>query len=297
MKRIPFKFFKLICFVMLLPFVTTAQKLPNKQEVSVRIPTGVKIDGNANEWNDQFQAFNKTTEIFYTIANDDNNLYLIVHATKSSIIEKMIEGGIGFTISQSGKKNSGKNVTVLFPLMPMTKCQDILLSAGKKLNAGNYTLSKPDPGDTVYKTKLASSINKANGWLTENMKEIKVSGIDGIVDTIPDVNRETPYFRLLPLRDHPFKIIPISNEDHIRASTRFTDQGDYTYEMSIPIKYLGFDNIQKFNYTITIHGRGEDNRVHDTIWYGHLNGYKEILYMDLENATEFSGEYTLAKKP
>jgi len=279
--------------------ISYAQKLPNKQEVSLRTPADLKIDGNSTEWGNQYQAYNKSIECFYTIANDDDKLYLILHATKSNIIEKMVKEELALQFSLSGKKDDDKNVTILFPVMPIATCRQVLLSAGKKLNAGNYLIPGYDPKDTAYISKLKSSISSANTKLTENMKEIKISGITPIVDTVAGVTEKTPYYRLLPLHIHYFKIISVANDDHIRATSRFDETGAYTYEMSIPIKYIGLstDNFQKIIYNIVIHGRGEDARPGNTWWYGPVvNGTKEILYQDLENPTDFWGEYILAKK-
>jgi hypothetical protein len=85
--------FSTISFLLITHFTAKAQKLPNKQEVSLRIPADMKIDGNAKEWNNKFQAYNKLTNIFYTLSNDDKNLYLVIQATDPIIIEKMIRGG------------------------------------------------------------------------------------------------------------------------------------------------------------------------------------------------------------
>ena len=43
---------------------TTAQTLPLKQEISLRAPSNIKLDGKSTEWGDKFQAFDKATEVF-----------------------------------------------------------------------------------------------------------------------------------------------------------------------------------------------------------------------------------------
>jgi hypothetical protein len=47
--------------------ISTAQKLPNKQQISLRAPARLKIDGIVNEWGDKLQAYNHSTQIFYAI--------------------------------------------------------------------------------------------------------------------------------------------------------------------------------------------------------------------------------------
>ena len=62
-----------LLLLLVLAFINAnGQKLPNKQETGVRIPSGVKIDGKATEWGNKFQAYNKTNDFFYTIANSND---------------------------------------------------------------------------------------------------------------------------------------------------------------------------------------------------------------------------------
>ena len=71
-----------------------AQKLPNVQKDGVRAPANIRIDGKTTEWDNKFEAYNKATDVFYTISNDDNYLYVTVQATQAAIIRKIIGGGV-----------------------------------------------------------------------------------------------------------------------------------------------------------------------------------------------------------
>src|ERR1700744_3913120 len=104
--------------VLLATFTTIAQaqKLPNVQQKSMRAPETVKVDGKATEWDDSFQAFNHATDIYYTMANDDKNLYLVVQATDKQVINKIIGGGVALTIQKSGKKNDKDGITITYPV-------------------------------------------------------------------------------------------------------------------------------------------------------------------------------------
>ncbi len=280
----------LAVLIPLISSIANAQKLPNKQEVSLRAPADIKIDGNAIEWNNQFQAYNRATEIFYTIANDNDNLYLVIHAIKSRIIEKMMEGGVSFTISGPNKKKA----MVLFPLLSMNKARSILASAGKRLSENMSVLNKQNQPELLEK----KTISQANQDLVESLKEIKLDGINIVTDTVPNVNSETPYYRFLPMRDHHYKIIGINNADNIKAMLQFDAEGNCTYELAIPIKYIGImanDN-QKIKYNITINGRGADRRPNAIIRWT-FTSPRVMLDEDLEAATDLSGEYILAKKP
>lgn len=71
-----------------------AQKLPDIQKSGLRAPANLRIDGKATEWNNKFQAFNKNIDVFYTISNDDDNLYLAIQAIDIKTIYKIFNGGI-----------------------------------------------------------------------------------------------------------------------------------------------------------------------------------------------------------
>jgi len=95
---------------------TNAQKLPNVQTASLRAPANTKIDGKPTEWDNKFQAYNHATEVYYTLANDDDKLYLVVQATDRQIINKIIGGGVTFTVQKSGKKNDKGGISITYPL-------------------------------------------------------------------------------------------------------------------------------------------------------------------------------------
>ena len=84
-----------------------AQKLNNVQDGSVWAPANIKIDGKLNEWDDSFKAYNKTTDVFYTISNDEKNLYLVIKSANQVISNKIIGGGINFTVNTDVVSASG----------------------------------------------------------------------------------------------------------------------------------------------------------------------------------------------
>lgn len=124
-----------------------AQKLPAKQEASLGIPANVKINGKADEWNNQFQAYNSATQLKYTIANNGTDLYVLVNADDLTIIRKIGFFGITVTLSQSAKSDSKVSVTYpavkinnLMPL-PSAKMTDSLVAVtNSKLNSAAKTM-------------------------------------------------------------------------------------------------------------------------------------------------------------
>ena len=112
------KLFSGITFSALLStcFTAQAQKLPNIQQGSLRAPAQVKIDGKATEWGSRFRAYNKATGIYYTLANDDDNLYLAIQAKDALIIRKVLTGGVVFSVNRSVKRDH-EQVSLTFPLL------------------------------------------------------------------------------------------------------------------------------------------------------------------------------------
>ena len=80
-------------FIISASFAANAQGLPKVQQESIYAPANIKIDGKALEWGDKFQAYNVSNHLFYTLSNDDKNLYLIVFATDNATSSKIIYGG------------------------------------------------------------------------------------------------------------------------------------------------------------------------------------------------------------
>ncbi|MXV14841.1 hypothetical protein [Hufsiella ginkgonis] len=83
-----------ICCLAIMVFRAWAQQLPDAQENGMRVPAWLKIDGKTAGWDTLFGAFNKKTELFYSIANNKENIYLAVRCSELSVINKIIAGGI-----------------------------------------------------------------------------------------------------------------------------------------------------------------------------------------------------------
>jgi hypothetical protein len=238
-----------------------AQKLPNIQQASLRAPADIKIDGRATEWNDKFQAYNHATEVFYTVSNDDANLYLAVQSNDSGIIQKIVAGGITFTIKSIGKKNTVSPVAVTYPLIPDP------YSAGV-----GYILRTHD---TMADTDLIALNKQVSG----HIKEIRVTGVKEIPDSA----------------------VSVYNDQGIRAAGLVDNRKAYTCELAVPLKYLQqvVNSAGTFSYVIQVNGLdgttalvGHDSNAisPQTEPVDHSSSY--FLF----SPTYFGGEYTLAKK-
>jgi hypothetical protein len=202
--------------------VVRAQKLPATQKEGLRAPVHIKIDGKATEWG-QYKAYNKSTEVFYSIANDDDNLYLVVQAVKSVIISNIIRGGITFTINHGIGKKDKNAVSVIYPVLNRVDRSAI----------GYFLIKRRDKiTDTVAMQKHTDSVMYAlNKQIGSRSKQIMVTGVSGIDS-----------------------VISVYNLDGIKAAALFNHKLAYTYELAIPLKYLGLtaDSKTPFSYNIKV---------------------------------------------
>jgi hypothetical protein len=91
-----------LLFLFIITAITAySQKLPKVQTLGVYAPNNIKIDGKITEWEGKYAAFDKKNDIYYTIANDNNNIYLLLHTSEKHTINKIFYGGITFTLTSA----------------------------------------------------------------------------------------------------------------------------------------------------------------------------------------------------
>jgi hypothetical protein len=152
-------------------FTAGAQKLPNVQQESVYAPLIIKIDGKATEWDDTFKAYNKAAEVFYTISNSTENLYLTVQATEVAVIQKIVAGGITFTLKNTDKKSAIAPVAITYPVVQF------------QFSQVDYILKKAEP--------IAEPALKAlNKRLSDHLKDITITGVKDIPDAAVSIYNE-----------------------------------------------------------------------------------------------------------
>jgi len=243
----------------LLAQVFVPKKLPTIQLSNMWAPSPIKIDGKLNEWNDNFQAYNKSTRIFYVIANDDKNLYLAVKATDFTTTAKIIAGGVTLAINKQDKKNEKDAYSFTFPVIENPQ----RLSGGfsnriEQRNAGaDSELMK-----TIHERTILAA------------KVIKVLGVKGITDTL----------------------ISIYNEHGIKAAINFDNDG-ITYELKVPLKLLDLsvDEAKEMAYNIKLNGL-QLNLGGGPPGGGGGGGRNALDFQDLVSPSDFWAKYTLAKQ-
>ncbi len=242
-----------------------AQKLPQVQQASLRAPANVKIDGKADEWNNKFQAYNRSTDFYYTLANNDEKLYLIIQVTDRYVFNKIIEKGITFSLKD---RNRGNSISFTFPYY---------------INNSKRQLSLDLKGDMNHSGNKATDaeIAENNKLLREKHRFIKVESIPGIES-----------------------LISIYNENGIEVAELFDNNKTYTLEMAINFKLIGASpkNENKISYQLKVNPiPGHEISSSSIITssgkpaspeeMGQLN----ILLAKMFGGSDFWGEYTLAK--
>jgi len=265
-----------------------AQKLPGVQPaIGLRAPANIKIDGKTTEWDDKFQAHNRATDIFYTLSNDDTHLYLIVQATVPDVINKIIGGGITFTIQKSGKKDDKGGISITYPIF--TRDNRPALGINRTVSIENGVTKTQTTQDALTDSVIAVR----NKQLADKSKYVGVSGIPGIDS-----------------------LISVYNENGIRTGQAINSKAAYTYELAIDLKTLGISaaDAPKFAYHIMLNGLAKPVM---TVKIQNADGTvttntsavqspeasdmiaKMMAAMgggDLFSPTDFWGEYTLARK-
>ncbi|TWF42488.1 hypothetical protein FHW36_102244 [Chitinophaga polysaccharea] len=177
----------------LLLFVeASAQDEPNKWA-----PANIKVDGQATEWPKPLQFYNNETKLFYTIANDQDNIYVIVSVPDPKSQMKIMRSGLTLSVNATGKKKGGASIT-----FPLTE---------------NVSTGAPDVPE-ASRALIAGELKKQ---VLANVKEIKVSGFEGI----PDGN------------------IPVRNTFGIQTAGTYEAAGNLVLEVAIPLKTLGVTSL------------------------------------------------------
>ena len=214
----------------------TDKKLKDVQATNMLAPGKVKVDGQLGEWNDNFQAYNKATKLFYTISNDDKFLYLTVKSTDATNNTKIVAGGITLSINTDNKKKEEGAYSVTFPVPAKQergqRGQRGAGGPGGGFAGGGFTGAGGFGRNRVVDTAALLEQRKQT---VASSKEIRVLGFKDIADTL----------------------ISIYNDHSIKTAINYDAQGNYMYEVAIPLKLmnLSVDNAKEFAYNVKVNGR------------------------------------------
>jgi hypothetical protein len=196
-----------------------AQKIQSVQEGNLWAPSPVKIDGKLTEWGTGLQAYNKTVKLWYTIANDDKNIYLAIKSTDMDNNNKILAGGISFILNTAGKKKEKGAFSITYPVVSHTGG-----GRGGRSRRGFGQQDTPDTAAIIAQQKqtLASA------------KELNALGFKDITDTV----------------------ISVYNEYSIKTVANIDDKGAFVYELAIPLSLLGITpgDQKEIAYDIKVNG-------------------------------------------
>jgi hypothetical protein len=255
-----------------------AQKLPDVQSGSILAPKTLRIDGRNLEWSN-FSAENKRTGIYYTVANDEKNIYFILKATSSETITKVFAGGISFSINIKSKKREEDAYTITYPVIVRNNVGRQGFGGGNNRQGQGMRMNRNDQTD-VQRDSIILEQRKTQ---LASIKEIKVKGFTQIADSL----------------------ISIYNEYGIKAVAKMDEQKAYFCEVAIPLSMLAIniDDKKEIAYQIKLNGRqggnfavrpnaggfgGGNNR-------GGFGGGGNMAQQDLMMATDFWGKYVIQK--
>jgi YD repeat-containing protein len=209
----------------LLNLPVQAQKLSNIQEGSVWAPENVKIDGKLKEWGNTLQAYNRTTGLYYTMANDDKNLYFIMRSSDQIINNKFIGGGIDITISTTGNKKDKNAYVVEYPLVDMDGLR-------RQVTSMRSNTAQAPPSGAPGMSGMDSATVAMRRRALSTIKELKLTGFAA---------------------DVPDQVISVYNAYGIKTAVDYDANGNLSCEIAIPLKYLHL-NGNDFAYNIKMNG-------------------------------------------
>lgn len=254
-----------------------AQKLKDIQEFPASAPPQIRVDGKNKEWNNSFLAHNKRTNIFYTLCNDNKNLYLVIKSDNVENNNKILAGGITFSVNVDGKKKEKESISLTYPLINRSDRR------GQGGGGSRRGMGRAGDRNTAQSAAERDSVTAAvqQSQLAQ-VKEIKVTGFKEITDTL----------------------VSIYNEFGIKASASIDKDRLFFYEMTIPLDKLGIspDSGNEFAYNIKVNGlevnfggRG-GGFGSGGVRGGRSGGGNNIDFQSLTSPTDFWGKYTLNKK-
>lgn len=232
-----------------------SKKFENVQATNLLAPDKIKIDGNLTDWNNNFQAYNKSTKLYYMLSNDDKFLYLVVKSIDPTNNTKITAGGITLTINTDNKKKEQDGYSLTFPYVaPPIPGQRGQRGAGGPGGAGGFAGGGGNFGGGGFQRNApdSASLAAARKLTVNSSKEIRVSGFKDITDSL----------------------ISIYNEHSIKTAIAYDAQNSYTYEAAIPLKLLGLslDNPKEFSYNVKVNGRQIPNFNRERIEGGAAGG-------------------------
>ncbi len=203
-----------ICAIQLAALNFCAAQNKSAQSTLQPPPADVVIDGDLKEWGDSLRYYNEHQKLYYTLANDKENLYMAIRINDRSEQMRILGAGITLSIDTRGKKKETFSIT--FPVggrPDMAPDHD-----HQSLDGGG----SPPPDD--HDDRMKANLTK--------LRQIKVTGF----------------------KDVESELITTSNTYGFKTAIDFDKDGNLVYEAAIPLKLFHDDDVTKnewaFNFKI-----------------------------------------------
>lgn len=97
-------------------FCLCATAQTEKEPLTAEFINNIVIDGIDSDWETAISFFDESSGLMYSIANDNENLYILLKATAETSMAKFIMGGIEVWISADGKEKRKTGIKYPIPL-------------------------------------------------------------------------------------------------------------------------------------------------------------------------------------
>ncbi|MDB5025687.1 MAG: hypothetical protein JWP78_3442 [Mucilaginibacter sp.] len=123
-------------------------------------PSNITIDGDLKEWGDSLRYYNKDKQLNYSLANDQDNLYMAIRINDRSEQIRVLKAGLTLSVDTRGKKKESFSIT--FPVGDLSQNDPAQPSDNLQ---GNIT---QEDRDELMKARLTK------------LREIRISGFKDI---------------------------------------------------------------------------------------------------------------------
>lgn len=180
-----------------------------------RPPTAIAIDGNLKDWGDSLYYYNEEKKLYYTLANDAQNIYVAIRLNDRSEQERVLMAGLTLGINSKGKKKDNYKVT-----FPVANAQDMADMMAARRNVTEPTDEQPTDREEMRKVRLTK------------LRNIKVEGF----------------------KDIDYDILTTTNSYGFKAAIDYDADGNLVYEAAIPLKFFDTADVTKnewaFNFRV-----------------------------------------------
>ncbi|WP_211166226.1 hypothetical protein [Mucilaginibacter robiniae] len=180
-----------------------------------RPPAQIIIDGNLKDWGDSLRYYNEDKKLYYTLANDQENLYLAIRFNDRTEQERIVRAGLTLGINTKGKKKDTYSVT--FPVADANNAEDM-----KKRVSEMQDQMDNGPGPADREEMRRARLTK--------LRNIKVTGFK-------DVEND---------------MITTSNTYGFKTALDYDADGNLVYEAAIPLKFFDAADLASSEWAFNI---------------------------------------------